>query len=156
MSRRTYTSEAERLAAEREALRDANRTGHYQAPVSAQEAEAYARRHHPANFGVRRPSAPAPEAPAVSAEQVAQVVREAMGCMDPQVAAGKVARELQALGADSTTVNRAMRRVGEAVTRSDVGDLAASAQAFGERQAAERLARLRRGGGPFQGGTVPR
>jgi hypothetical protein len=153
MTRRTYTTEAERLVAEREALRDATRTGHYESPISAQEAEAYSRRWHPANFGVRRPAAPEPRAAGVSAEQVAAVVESAMGCLDPAAAEGKVARELQALGADGATVSLQMRRVGEAVTRHHVGDLAASVQAFGERRAAERLRHLR---GPFDGGSVPR
>jgi hypothetical protein len=151
--RRTYSTEQERLVAEREALRDASRTGAYLAPQHVDDAADYQRRYHPANFGVRRPAAPEPQAPAVSAEQVDQVVREAMGGLDPQVAAGTVARELQLLGADSTTVNRAMRQVGEAVIRRHVGDLAGAVQAAGERRAAERLRRLR---GPFDGGSVPR
>jgi hypothetical protein len=154
MTRRIYTSEAERLVAERDALRDAARTGHYESPISVQEAEASARRHHPANFGVVRPSAPKPQAPGVSDEQVAQVVESAMGCLDPAVAEGKVARDLQALGADGDTVTHQMRRVREAVTRQGtrhVGNLAASAQAFGDRRAAERLRHLR---GPFDGGSV--
>jgi hypothetical protein len=153
MTRRVYTTEAERLVAERDALRDAARTGHYESPVSATEAEAYARRYIPSPM-VRRAELPAAPAPTVSDEQVAEVMREAMRCLDPMTAQGQVSRELQALGADSTTRMRAMRRVGEAVARSDVGNLAASHRAYKEREAAERLRRLRRG--PFQGGTAPR
>jgi hypothetical protein len=153
MTRRVYTTEAERLAAERDALRDAARTGHYQAPVSTQQAEAYQRRYTPA-LGVRRAELPAAPAPAVTPAEVDTIVREAMGCASATIAQGQVSRELQARGATSDQVSTAMRRVGEAVARSDVGNLAASYRAWKEREAAEQLQRLRRG--PFGGGSVPR
>lgn len=154
MTRRVYSTEAERLVAEREALRDAARTGAYLAPQHVDDAAAEARRYHPANFGVRRPSAPESQTPGVSAEEVAEIVREAMGGADPQAAQGKVARDLQALGADSTTVNLQMRRVFEAVTRQAgrVGNLAGAVAAAGDRRAAAALARRR--AGPFDGGTI--
>jgi hypothetical protein len=145
MTRRTYTTEAERLAAEREALRDAARTGHYQAPVSAIEAEAYQRRYTPSLNVPHAGVAPTPKASPVTAEQVAQVVREACAALpDPANdanAQGRVARELQALGATSTQVMDAMLKVQRA-RRLEAGDGAA----------ADRLQRLR--GGPFQGGRV--
>jgi hypothetical protein len=124
MTRREFANAAERQAAEAAAFAEAQRTGHYRQPT-----------------------------PPVDPAELQRIIEAATACLDPAVAEGKVARELQALGADSTTVTRAMRRVGEAVTRRHVGDLAASAQAFGDRRAAERLRRLR---GPFNGGSVPR
>jgi hypothetical protein len=127
MTRREFSA-AERQAAEAAAFAEAQRTGHYRQPV-----------------------------PPVDPAELQRIIEAAMACPDPQAAQSRVARELQAAGADSTTVTRAMRRVGEAVTRqatrSGVGNLAASAQAFGDRRAAARLRRLR---GPFDGGTAPR
>jgi hypothetical protein len=147
VTRRTYSTEQERLDAERAALADAQRTGHYQAPVSAQEAEAYQRRYTPSLNVPHAGGAPTPKASPVTAEQVAQVVREATaGLPDPtgvndDNAQGRVARQLQALGATSDQVMTAMRQVQRARTLEG-----------GDGAAADRLQRLR--GGPFQTGRV--
>jgi hypothetical protein len=123
MTRREFTNAAERQAAEATALAEAARTGHYRQPE-----------------------------PPVDPAEHQRIIEAATACLDPAAAQSQVARELQALGADSTTVNRAMRQVHDAVTRRQVGNIAGSVQAAGDRRAAERLRRLR--GGPFQAGQV--
>ncbi len=102
MTRRVFTSESERQAAEAEAREEYCWTGVYTPPIPRElesyQATRYAQ--HPMVAAARRPAPPVPAG--VSAELVERVVRES-------TCTGEVARELRMAGADMPTVLAAMR-----------------------------------------------
>jgi hypothetical protein len=110
---RSYHSEVERARALEAARAEYARTGVFIPPVPAARAAYERTRHHRAAFGITRPDpAPAPgPASAMSAEQVAAVVCEAVTAIDDAQAQSFVARRLREGGATDDQVTGAMRRV---------------------------------------------
>jgi hypothetical protein len=127
MTARTYASQAEWQAAQAEAMAEFRRTGVFSPPVPAALAAHEAVRYGPAPFGVTRPDPPAPAArPAVTGEQVAAVVREAVAVVGDAQAQSLCARRLNEAGADPATVSAAMCRVQaerEVAAERDVANL---------------------------------
>jgi hypothetical protein len=119
---RTYTTEQERQAALAAARQEYTRTGVLHTPVPAALAAHEATRHGPAPFGVIRPAPTPAPGPAVTGEQVAAVVREAVASIDDAQAQSYAARRLREAGADRATVSAAMRQVAaERAARRDPG-----------------------------------
>jgi hypothetical protein len=120
MTARTYTTEAERTRALEAAREDYARTGVFTPPVPATLAAHEATR-YPRLPGTA-PLAPAPAPAAVTGEQVAEVIREAVAMVDDAAAQSFTARRLRELGADPV---HAMGRVQAEREAAAVRDTAA-------------------------------